>query len=153
MVLARQWLHVAHRLGSNARVHRRFSLSYSYSCSYSYSGYDFSYPFAESSFILNANSLALYPFWRSSMTGSFRTYFDHEKLEVYQEAITFIAWLEPVLESLPKSRDARDHLDRASTSVVLNIAEGNGKYSLKDRARSFDIANGSALECAAVLDV
>jgi len=35
----------------------------------------------------------------------------------------------------------------------LNIAEGNGKYTAPDRCRFFDIARGSALECAACLDV
>jgi four helix bundle protein len=47
----------------------------------------------------------------------------------------------------------KDHLDRASTSIALNIAEGNGKYAPRDRCRFFDIAHGSALECAAGLDV
>jgi len=37
--------------------------------------------------------------------------------------------------------------------VPLNIAEGNGKYAPKDRCRFFDTAHGSALECAAGLDV
>jgi four helix bundle protein len=81
-----------------------------------------------------------------------KIYFDHEKLEVYQSAIAFIAWLSPLLENLLKVGDVRDHLDRASTSVALNIAEGNGKYSTKDRGRFFDTAHGSALECAAGLD-
>ncbi|MGH7492037.1 MAG: four helix bundle protein, partial [bacterium] len=35
----------------------------------------------------------------------------------------------------------------------LNIAEGNVKFSMKDRSRYLEIANGSALECAAALDV
>lgn len=35
----------------------------------------------------------------------------------------------------------------------MNIAEGNGKYAPKDRCRFFDIAHGSALECASSLDV
>jgi four helix bundle protein len=47
---------------------------------------------------------------------------------------------------------ARD-LDQASTSIPLNIAEGNGKRSDRDRCGFFDIAKGSALECAACLDV
>ena len=35
----------------------------------------------------------------------------------------------------------------------MNIAEGNGKRSKKDRCRYLDIARGSALESAACLDV
>jgi four helix bundle protein len=49
--------------------------------------------------------------------------------------------------------EVKDQLDRASTSIALNIAEGNGKYTPKDRCRFFDIAHGSALECAAGLDI
>jgi four helix bundle protein len=79
--------------------------------------------------------------------------FDHEKLEVYQESLTFIAWLEPILQKLPKSIAVCDQLDRASTSIVLNLAEGNGKYTAADRCRFFDNSRGSALECAAALDV
>jgi len=79
--------------------------------------------------------------------------FDHEKLEVYQESLRFIAWLEPILEELPKSLDVRSQLDRASTSVPLNLAEGNGKFTKPDRCRYFDNARGSSLECAAALDV
>ena len=79
--------------------------------------------------------------------------FDHEKLEVYQESLRFIGWLEPILEKLPKSLEVRDQLDRASTSVPLNLAEGNGKFTKPDRRRYFDNARGSSLECAAALDV
>ncbi len=78
--------------------------------------------------------------------------FDHEKLEVYRESIAFVAWLSVLLEETVRIGDVRDQLDRASTSIPLNIAEGNGKYNLKDRCRFFDIAHGSALECAAGLD-
>jgi four helix bundle protein len=79
--------------------------------------------------------------------------FDHEKLQVYQESLAFVAWLEPMLQKLPKTISVRDQLDRASTSIVLNLAEGNGKFTLPDRCRFFDTARGSALECAAALDV
>jgi four helix bundle protein len=80
-------------------------------------------------------------------------WFDHEKLEVYREAINFIAWMPALLEGAARLGDVKDQLDRASTSVPLNIAEGNGKYTPKDRCRFFDIAHSSALECAAALDV
>ena len=79
--------------------------------------------------------------------------FDHEKLQVYQQSIQFVAWAEGILDSIPKSLAIYNQLDRASTSVPLNIAEGNGKYTPADRCRFFDIARGSALESAACLDV
>lgn len=79
--------------------------------------------------------------------------FDHEKLMVYQESLVFCGWTGELLESIETKAAVKDQLDRASTSVPLNIAEGNGKFSDKDRARFFEIARGSALECAACLDV
>jgi four helix bundle protein len=79
-------------------------------------------------------------------------YFDHEKLDVYREAIDFVAWLAPLMDATYRTGDVKDQLDRAATSIPLNIAEGNGKYAPKDRCRFFDIAHGSALECAAGLD-
>src|SRR5258707_2907917 len=81
------------------------------------------------------------------------TCFDHERLEVYREAIAFVAWLSELMEEAVRVGEVKEQLDRASTSIPLNIAEGNGKYALKDRCRFFDIAHGSALECAAGLDV
>lgn len=80
-------------------------------------------------------------------------YFDHEKLRVYQQAIGFISWCDDLIARMPKRLAVCDQLDRASTSVALNIAEGNGKFSQKDRCRYLDIARGSALESAACLDV
>jgi four helix bundle protein len=82
-----------------------------------------------------------------------KIYFDHEKLDVYQEAIDFGGWVAEFLASISAKAAAKDQLDRASTSIPLNIAEGNGKFSAKDRARFFEVARGSALECAACLDV
>ena len=79
--------------------------------------------------------------------------FDHERLRAYQEALRFVAWVSPLIEELPAKLAARDQLDRASTSIVLNLAEGNGKRSRTDRCRYLDIARGSAFECAACLDV
>ena len=82
-----------------------------------------------------------------------KSYFDHEKLDVYREAIKFCGWVGEFLASISPKAAAKDQLDRASTSIPLNIAEGNGKFSARDRARFFEMARGSALECAACLDV
>jgi four helix bundle protein len=49
--------------------------------------------------------------------------------------------------------DLRDQLRRASSSIPLNIAEASGKTGRADRAHFHAIARGSALECAAILDV
>ena len=81
------------------------------------------------------------------------TYFDHEKLDVYQESIAFCGWVGELLGQISAKAAAKDQLDRASTSLPLNIAGGNGKFSNVDRARFLEIARGSALECAACLDV
>jgi four helix bundle protein len=82
-----------------------------------------------------------------------KIYFDHEKLDAYRESIDFCAWVGDFLASISGKAAAKDQLDRASTSNPLNIAEGNGKFSSADRARFFEIARGSTLECAACLDV
>lgn len=79
--------------------------------------------------------------------------FDHEKLNVYQKTLEFIAWVTVLLERVPKSAAVYNQLDRASTSIPLNIAEGTGKFTAPDRCRYYDSARGSALECAACLDV
>jgi four helix bundle protein len=87
------------------------------------------------------------------MTNSKQPWFDHERLDVYQEAITFVTWAAESVKGKTQLGEVRTQLDRASTSIVLNIAEGNGKFSAKDRCRFFDIAHGSALECSACLDI
>ncbi len=79
--------------------------------------------------------------------------FDHEKLKAYEVAIAFNGWVGKLLREVTEKAAVKDQLDRAATSIPLNIAEGNGKFSMKDRARYFDIARGSALESASCLDV
>jgi four helix bundle protein len=44
-------------------------------------------------------------------------------------------------------------LGRASFSVVLNIAEGSGKFSRADRRSFFVISRASIFECVAVMDI
>jgi four helix bundle protein len=81
--------------------------------------------------------------------------FDHEKLDAYRLSIAFIAWVGAILDEKPRRGrpSVLRHLEESSTSIALNIAEGNGKRSVADRVRYLEIARGSALECAACLDV
>jgi four helix bundle protein len=80
--------------------------------------------------------------------------FEHEKLDVYQAALEYVAQVYARAGRLNGNlRHARDQWLRASQSIPLNIAEGNGKSGPADRRRFFEIARGSALECAAIQDV
>ena len=81
-------------------------------------------------------------------------FFDHNRLDVYRLSIEYVAAAFVSSRSLGGlHRHARDQWLRAAQSIPLNIAEGNGKRSLKDRERFLDIARGSALECASIQDV
>jgi four helix bundle protein len=79
--------------------------------------------------------------------------FHHEKLIIYQRSLEFAGWSQILIDSPTKKTSTRDHLERAGDSIAINIAEGNDKFSLRDRARFFPIAHGSALESAACLDL
>lgn len=79
--------------------------------------------------------------------------FGHEKLDVYRAAIEYVGWAYHYCEKQKGHRHAKDQLVRASQTIPLNIAEGNGKATEGDRRRYFEIARGSALECGAAQDV
>ena len=78
--------------------------------------------------------------------------FDAERLQVYQVALEFQTLAASLLPRRGQSA-LRDQLDRASVSISLNIAEGAGRFSPPDKARFYSIARGSAMGCAAILDV
>lgn len=80
--------------------------------------------------------------------------FDHEKLDVYADAIDFVARANDVAEALPAGRRyLADQLHRAAIGIVLSIAEGAAMSSPAERAVFYARARGSAMESAAVLDV
>ena len=76
---------------------------------------------------------------------------DAHKLAVYHVAVAFQA---AAVALLPKGHAIlRDQLERASLSIALNIAEGAGRRSRRDKGRFYTIARGSAMESLAVIDV
>ncbi|MDP2364609.1 MAG: four helix bundle protein [Ignavibacteria bacterium] len=79
--------------------------------------------------------------------------FSHEKLIVYNRSLDFVEFAENLLCRFKDKLNAYDQIDRSSTSIPLNIAEGTGKFTSKDKNRYYDIARGSAVESAACLDV
>jgi hypothetical protein len=63
---------------------------------------------------------------------------DHERLDVYQVALEFLVVANEMIERLPRGRShLADQRTRASTSVVLNLAEGAGKHSKPDKRRFY----------------
>lgn len=79
--------------------------------------------------------------------------FSHEKLIVYNRSLEFVEFVENLLSKFKDRLNVYDQIDRSSTSIPLNIAEGTGKFTSKDKNRYYDIARGSAVESAACLDV
>jgi four helix bundle protein len=47
----------------------------------------------------------------------------------------------------------RNQCGRASLSIMLNLAEGSGRSTNKDRKNFFIIARGSVFECVAIIDL
>ncbi len=79
--------------------------------------------------------------------------FSLEKLKVYDRALVGVAHLAQLSAHWDKRHAVADQLLRASESIVLNIAEGARLRSSPQRQRVLDYAIGSALECAACLDI
>jgi len=79
-------------------------------------------------------------------------FLDCERLDCFRVAVEFQT-LAADLVSLRGLGALREQLDRASVSIVLNIAEGAGRGTPADKAHFFAIARGSATECAAVLEL
>jgi hypothetical protein len=85
--------------------------------------------------------------------GSELLMFSLEKLKVYDRALSSAARLIQLLAGWDKRHAVVDQLLRASESVVLNIGEAARLRGSTNRQHTLDYAIGSALECAACLDV
>jgi four helix bundle protein len=80
--------------------------------------------------------------------------FEHKRLDVYRVAREFVVRAHRIVQELPSGRAyLADQLMRAATSVVLNIAEGCGEFSARDKARFYRMAKRSANECSGILDI
>jgi four helix bundle protein len=77
-----------------------------------------------------------------------------EKLEVYQKALAFAEQVSNLTGTFPRGCwYLADQLNRASLSISLNIAEGNGRWSDADRRNFFSVARGSVHECVPLIEL
>lgn len=80
--------------------------------------------------------------------------FDFEKLEVYQKAKILN---KEILKFLKNNKHLdyylRDQLRRALISMVINIAEGSGKFSKADKKNFYTTAMGSVYECISLFEI
>jgi four helix bundle protein len=80
--------------------------------------------------------------------------FDHERLDVYKASIEFVMLANEVIDHFPRGKSyLADQLQRASSSIPLNIAEGAGEYSGSEKCRFYRMAKRSATECAGIFDI
>lgn len=79
---------------------------------------------------------------------------DFRNLEVYQISKTFNLETYQILKTNKGIQRAyKDQFLRAALSICLNIAEGSGRFTNKDKRHFYVIARGSAQECMAMVDI
>ena len=78
--------------------------------------------------------------------------FDFEKLQVYSHAKYYNRGVKNLLKNHVLEKGTKDQLHRASLSILLNIAEGSGRFSKADKRNFYVIARGSCFECVAIFD-
>ncbi len=72
-----------------------------------------------------------------------------KNFRTYQLAVEF--YRQAAALQLP--RHLKDQLDRAASSIPLNLAEGAGRFSKNDKKRFYRIAFASLRECQAIIDL
>ena len=80
-------------------------------------------------------------------------YFPHENLEVYAHALSFAKFAAAQIDSWPAVFAVCDQLDRATESIVTNLAKAARLHATQNRIQCLECSLGSVLECAACLDV
>ncbi len=78
--------------------------------------------------------------------------FDFQKLKVYQKSKSYNHQVCQLVLNHSFDKHVNDQLKRASFSIMLNIAEGTGRFTKRDRRNFYVIARSSAFECVAIFD-
>lgn len=79
---------------------------------------------------------------------------NHRRLRCYCLLLETARVVPAILSSLPRGNSyIEDQLKRALSSAILNLAEGNGRTSIRERNRFFDISLASISETSAAIDI
>jgi len=77
-----------------------------------------------------------------------------QNLIVYQRSLAFSIKVCKLASDFPiKYSRIRDQLIGASTSIPLNIAEGSGRKSVKERTNFYNISRSSIFECVPLFEI
>ena len=81
--------------------------------------------------------------------------YTYKELDAYKEAKTLVKMVYVLLKGFPNEERYAlcDQLRRAVISVPSNIAEGSGRYSVKEQLHFIEIAFGSLLEVECQMDI
>ena len=80
--------------------------------------------------------------------------FIFEKLEVYKKAIDFAVEVGEIISKIPyKFSRISSQFIGAAISISLNIAEGNGRGSSKEKINFYKIARSSSFECIPIIEI
>lgn len=79
--------------------------------------------------------------------------FSHERLQAYRTSLELVDWFHRLAGGPELSSRLFRQIDKASTSVVLNLAESNGRPLNADRGQFLDTAESSVVKVAAYVDL
>jgi len=79
--------------------------------------------------------------------------FSFENLDVYKRALGFSKKNFSITREINSQFSWCDQLCRASSSIALNLAEGSGRWHIKEKINFYYIARGSAFECVPLIDL
>ena len=81
--------------------------------------------------------------------------FYYRKLKVYHQAKALVAEIYNLCKNFPsqESYGLTNQIQRAAVSIPSNIAEGMGRFSLKERVHFIEISYGSLMEVMCQLEV